>query len=657
MADYTLSAKFKAEDAGFSSTVSKLQQNIQGLTTMASAAFGSKIVGAAIDGAKAIGKATVGNYADYEQLTGGIETLFGDAYDTVMANAKKAFKTTGQSANGYMENVTGFSASLIQGLGGDTAKAAEVADMAMTDMADNANKMGTSVESIQNAYQGFAKQNYTMLDNLKLGYGGTKDEMIRLINDSGVLGEKIESLDNVTFDQMIEAIHAVQDNLGITGTTAEEASSTISGSIGMAQAAWDNLLTGLADGTANIPVLVEELLTSLETVATNVIPVIGTVVTNIIASIPLFLEAGIQLIGGLISGIVAAIPSVLAAAGELVNQAISFLATNAPGFLSKGADFVVNLVTGFVQNIPSMIASVQTLGSQAVTKLQQYLPQFLDKGVQFVLRLVNGVMQNYPAALNAFGQLVSQVLAFIMQNLPQFLSKGVEIVGKIANGIIQNLPAILQAIGQVIAQLIRTIVQNAPQFLAKGIELVGKIAAGLIQAVPKLIAAVPSLIRGITGGFKDFNWSEVGSNVINGIKNGISAGIGAIADAARSAASAALNAAKRFLGIASPSKVMRDQVGKYMALGIGEGFEDNVPTKQINKSIASLIDPVDAMAGATRLAQTTMADATTIFEGVTIVIDNTTNLDGAPIYKKVSEYTIKRMGNENRAVLRAQGAY
>lgn len=188
-------------------------------------------------------KSAVGHYAEYEQLVGGVETLFKDSSGKLIGYAEKAYKTAGMSSNQYMDTATSFAASLIQGLGGDTAKAVELTNLAITDMSDNANKMGTDIGSIQDAYQGFAKQNYTMLDNLKLGYGGTQSEMIRLINDSGVLGEKIDSLDNVTFDQMIEAIHKVQDNLGITETTALEAGTTISGSWSSVQALFENILT------------------------------------------------------------------------------------------------------------------------------------------------------------------------------------------------------------------------------------------------------------------------------------------------------------------------------------------------------------------------------------------------------------------------------
>lgn len=234
----------------------------------------------------AITKAAVGAYGDYEQLVGGVETLFKNSSQKVIGYANNAYKTAGLSANGYMETVTSFSASLLQGLGGDTEKATEVANLAITDMADNANKMGTSMESIQNAYQGFAKQNYTMLDNLKLGYGGTQAEMIRLINDSGVLNKKIKDLDNVSFDTMIQAIHKIQDNLGITGTTALEASTTIQGSWSSLKASWSNLMTGLADENADLDALITIVADNVGTVWENVKPRIEQVFDSIVGLLP-----------------------------------------------------------------------------------------------------------------------------------------------------------------------------------------------------------------------------------------------------------------------------------------------------------------------------------------------------------------------------------
>ena len=244
MADGYLNFDTKINEKGFNEGISKLGSLAgKGLSVVNKSITGA--VAAIGAGTTAIIKSSLDVVANMEQQVGGVETLFKDSADTVIKNANRAYKTAQISANDYMSTVTSFSASLLQGLGGDTAKAAEIADMALIDMADNANKMGTNMQDIQNAYQGFAKQNYTMLDNLKLGYGGTQSEMIRLINDSGILNEKISSLDNVTFDQMISAIHVIQQNLGITGTSAAEAGDTIEGSINSAKAAWENFEGGV----------------------------------------------------------------------------------------------------------------------------------------------------------------------------------------------------------------------------------------------------------------------------------------------------------------------------------------------------------------------------------------------------------------------------
>lgn len=265
----------------------KISQTFEEIGTAAVTCGKMVAVGAAA-GTAALGalfKASVGEYAEYEQLVGGIETLFKESKDKVMAYANEAYKTAGLSANDYMATVTSFSASLLQGLGGDTEKAAEVANKAITDMSDNANKMGTDMTMIQNAYQGFAKQNYTMLDNLKLGYGGTQAEMARLINDSGVLGNAItvtaETVNQVSFDKIIEAIHVVQTEMGITGTTAQEASETISGSFSSFKATWKNLLTGLTDDDADIAVLFGNMTAAGETVLNNLLALLPAFKENV----------------------------------------------------------------------------------------------------------------------------------------------------------------------------------------------------------------------------------------------------------------------------------------------------------------------------------------------------------------------------------------
>lgn len=329
------------------------------------AGVGVAALGAVATGLGALTKQSVEAYADYEQLVGGVETLFKDSSKKVLEYANNAYKTAGLSANQYMDTVTGFSASLLQGLGGDTEKAAEIANLAVTDMADNANKMGTSMESIQNAYQGFAKQNYTMLDNLKLGYGGTASEMARLINDSGVLGDTVkitaQDVNDVSFDKMIEAIHKVQDNLDITGTTSKEASTTIQGSIGMMKSAWENFLTGMADPDQDFDALLENLVDSVVTVADNLIPRIAETLPRLVQGISGVIETLGTYMPELLSKL---LPALLEGAGQLLTQ----LVTGIPAL--------------FEAVVPALVESVKMILSSAMESsgIGSFLDDFLGEG-------------------------------------------------------------------------------------------------------------------------------------------------------------------------------------------------------------------------------------------------------------------------------------
>ena len=319
-------------------------------------------------GLKDFVKSSIGNFSDYEQLVGGVETLFKSSSGKVQSYAQNAFKTAGLSANEYMDTVTSFSASLLQGLGGDTAKAAELANLAITDMSDNANKMGTDMSSIQYAYQGFAKQNYTMLDNLKLGYGSTQEEMIRLINDSGVLNETIESLDSVSFDQIIEAIHEVQTQIGITGTTAKEAEETIQGSTAAMKSSWENLMIGLASGDQDMGQLVSNFTNSIETAAQNLLPRIGII---------------LQGIGPMI--------------GEFLKQG---LVTQLPEMLLAGKDFVVSLVSGITEGLPNLQETVNSLAGSTSQYIRDNTPAFVSSG----LDMLAGVASLFRGGVGGMGE-------------------------------------------------------------------------------------------------------------------------------------------------------------------------------------------------------------------------------------------------------------
>lgn len=331
-----------------------------GLKTVAT--VGATALGAAAAGVASLTKQSIENYAEYEQFVGGVETLFKDSSDTVMGYAENAYKTAGLSANEYMSTVTSFSASLLQSLNGDTAAAAQIADTAITDMADNANKMGTSMESIQNAYQGFAKQNYTMLDNLKLGYGGTKEEMERLIADANRVKEangEMADLSIESFADVTEAIHIVQTEMGITGTTAKEAGSTISGSVASMKSAWTNLVTGLGDANADIDVLLDNFLDSVETVGKNLLPAVKRILTGLFTTLeergPDMIAEGVLLLGKLAAGLITGIPDLIKKIPEIIRSIINAFKERGDEFKGIGK----NIVMGLWEGIQAMAAWIK----------------------------------------------------------------------------------------------------------------------------------------------------------------------------------------------------------------------------------------------------------------------------------------------------------
>lgn len=585
----------------------KLSNAFSGEGDSAGKAFGSSLISKVkgMIAAAGIGKIfaeslTAG--ADLEQSLGGIETLFKDSASVVIKNAEQAYKTAGMSANAYMEAVTGFSASLLQGLGGDTEKAAAVADMAMTDMADNANKMGSSMESIQNAYQGFAKQNYTMLDNLKLGYGGTKTEMERLLVDAQKLTGVKYDISNLA--EVYEAIHVIQEEMGITGTTALEAASTFTGSLASMKAAFSDLLANLATGREigdSLEALGETVFTFI---AGNLLPMIG----NILNELPNVLEGaftmairGLNIVANNADAIVQMGIDLVTDIGSAIISAVPYLAEAAINIVASLGKAILNADwTGIGRSTISAlrgrldIAAGEILGTDGnivqsvLNAVKAHLPNILTGGVNIVVSMANGLMQNLPFLISTAGQLMDQLLSTLLEIAPNILEAGVALIGQLATGLLNNLPEVVSAAVSIMAKLIATIATNLPQLLQSGLSLIGQLVAGLIQAIPQVIAAIPKIISSIVSSFKEWNWGEIGSNIISGIAQGISSGVSAIVSAAKSAARAALDAAKRFLGIASPSKVMRDQVGKFIPAGMAVGIEAN--TKPLQDAMRSLSD-------------------------------------------------------------------
>lgn len=541
--------------------------------------------------------------AALQQSLGGVETLFKDSADTVIANAENAYKTAGMSANEYMETVTGFSASLLQGLSGDTEKAAAVADMALTDMADNANKFGTDMEAIQNAYQGFAKQNYTMLDNLKLGYGGTKSEMERLLEDARKLSGVEYNIDNLA--DVYSAIHVIQEEMGVTGTTAKEASTTFSGSLASMKAAFSDLLGQMALRTEDLTPYFDALSDTVFTfVRGNLLPMVG----NILDSLPTIisgslsmvvrglnilshntdsiLRMGIDLVTGIGEAIITALPYLAEAAWNVVaSLGNAIVATD---WIQIGQDTIRSLQSSLDLAAGDILGTDGNIVQSILDAVSANLPAVLEGGVGIVIEMANGLLQGLPGFLETVGDLMDQMLGSILAMLPDILDCGIELIGSLADGLVENAPAVVGSIGEILGKLLATLVEALPDLLEKGFELVCELAAGLIKGIPDAVAAIPQLISGIVDEFMSQDWGAIGKDILSGIASGIINGGSAIVDAAKSAARSALDAAKKFLGIASPSKVMRDQVGKWIPSGMAAGIEGN--TRPLTDAMHDLSD-------------------------------------------------------------------
>ena len=532
--------------------------------------FGGKLVGAikGVIAAAGIGAAlskAITEGAALEQSIGGVKTLFGDAANQVIAAADNAFATAGLSANAYMETVTGFSARLLQGLGGDTQAAAALADTAVTDMADNANKMGTSMETITQTYQSLARGNYEMLDNLKLGYGGTQAEMARLINDSGVLGDTMvataENVNSIGFDKMIEAIHVVQTEMGITGTTALEAETTITGSLNALQASFSNVLANLTLGRDLGPSL-NALATTLTTFLTgNLLPAVW----NILSALP----------GALVTFLTSLGPQLATGLQGLVSQITTGMTTSLPQMMQGGATMVQGIVQGITATLPSLLQSGAQMVVSAIQGFSQQYPALLDSGVQAVQSIVSGIVQMLPSVLQSAVEVVSAFLGMIVQNLPEVLSAGADILQSVVEGIGQSLPYIWQAAVELLQNFLTTIVQNLPEIIAAGFDLIVSLIEGIGNAMPNLITSAGEIYRTIWDTITSINWPQLGMDIVRGLINGLGSMGGALWDAATNIARSAFNAIKGFFDIGSPSRLMEFKIGPYIPQGLAIGIEKN----------------------------------------------------------------------------------
>ena len=468
------------------------------------AKIGAAAVAAGATAVGALVKSSVDAYADNEQLVGGVETLFGaggqsleeyaasvgktvdsvrgeynflmKAQKEVMDNAANAYRTAGMSANEYMETVTSFSASLISSVGGDTAEAAKIADMAITDMSDNANKMGTDMESIQNAYQGFAKQNYTMLDNLKLGYGGTEKEMKRLLEDA----EKISGIhyDIENLNEVYEAIHVIQTEMGITGTTAKEAEKTISGSIGMMKASWQNLVTGISDPKADLGQLIDNFVDSASKVGENLLPVV---------------EKALNGVADLIDKL---LPKILEKIPQLMND-----------LLPKLLNAATKIITTVVGNLPELIQSQLPVILQAIIQVIDaiipQLPAILDVLIKSILEVIGLISDQLPTIIPKLVDLLLGIVDVLLDNIDLLIDGAIKLALGIAEGMTEAIPKLVQAIPKLVVALVKALVTETPKILEGGLRLFAALGEALISAIGEIIMMIPELIDQILSLFTE----------------------------------------------------------------------------------------------------------------------------------------------------------
>ena len=546
------------------------------------------VVAGALTGVVSLG---VKSYAEYEQNLGGVETLFklsekeikdyaevygmsvedvkkdselmNSTISEVLGNSKRAYKTAGVSANEYMKGITSFAASLLQSTKGNSWDAMEIADMAFQDMSDNANKFGTDMQSIQNAYQGFAKQNYTMLDNLKLGYGGTKTEMERLLNDAQKISKVKYNINNL--GDIYNAIHVIQEEMGITGTTFKEATTTISGSLGMMKASFDNFING--SGGA------EDLIESIGYVINNVSNAVMKLAPSILSGIPTLIT---NILPQIIEMITSLLPQLLNAITDMINQLFEMLTEN--------KDSLANTITTLINDIVNFIT--------------ENLPTILEMGIQILLALVQGIIDSLPTIIESAMTLLDTIIDTIIDNLDEIIDMALTLIITLATGLIDALPKLIAKVPTIITKLVEALCK--PEMIIKlvgaALTLMIELGKGLIECIPQLLKVVPDLIKSLVKSFKETitntDWGKLGSDIIKGILDGFGRIGNYITTKVNEVKDTITNKFKKIFGIASPSKLMKKEIGKYLAQGIGEGFTDEMI--HVSNDMANAI-PIDEL--------------------------------------------------------------
>lgn len=587
------------------------------LANLASSAIGAAVNGLKNLGAAVlnVGKQAIEAYAQNEQLVGGVQTLFKDSAGIVQDYANNAYKAAGMSANEYMNTVTSFSASLIQSLGGDTKAAAELGNTAVQDMSDNANKMGTDISSIQQTYQSLARGNYAMLDNLKLGYGGTKAEMERLMSDAEKLTGEHYTIGD--FGDTVKAIHAVQTQMGITGTTAKEASTTIEGSMNAMKASWQNLLAGMSDSGANMDGLINNLVDSVNTFAGNIMPRIAPLINGMVQTavqllpqavnmitnqlLPLITAQIPSIVSGLqqvISAVIAALPQLMSALTAALPQIVQAILTLLPQLIDAGMQMLTSLIQGITEALPTLIGMLPTLVQQMCSVILTNLPLIIQAGVQMLIALTNGIVKALPQLIQMLPGIVMQITNVLLDNLPLIITAGIQILIALIKGITQAIPQLVAMLPQIVVKIVRTLSAHLPEILSTGLQMMVQLAAGIVRGIGNAVSGARNVVSSIVEALKQAPSMvlDIGTNIVSGLWQGIQNSAGWLRDKVSGWVSGIMQDIKGFFGIHSPSRLMRDEVGRYLAEGIGVGFEDEMDN--VSKQM------IDAMPSSDAFAQT-----------------------------------------------------
>ena len=599
MNDAEVLIKFKADDTEVDKASKSVSSKIGGIAKGVAKGIGVATTAAATAIA-GLTKTAVSEFAEYEQLVGGVETLFGTGgmnveeyakkvgkavddvivewtnldttQEDVLYNAEQAYKTAGISANEYMSTISSFAASLKQSMVGyDPQDIAKAADQAVIDMADNANKMGTEMGLIQSAYQGFAKQNYTMLDNLKLGYGGTKKEMERLLKDAEKFSGVKYDINNLA--DVYSAIHVIQNELDITGTTAKESEGTISGSINSLKASFDNFL----NGSGSPEQLSETIINVLNNISGAITKLAPNILNGVVSLIRTLLPQVVKLIIDLVPQLLDAITDLIDQVFDLVSQDTDAITDTITTLLTKGIEFIV-----------------------------ENLPKILEIALILIETLAKGLIENLPMIIDSALQLLFSIIDTILDHLDDIIDLAIDLIITLATGLIEALPKLIAKVPEIITKLVNALTK--PEMLLKilkaSLTLIVELAKGLIEALPELFKIVPTLISNIKDEFvkriKETDWLKLGQDIIKGICDGFGKIGNYITNKVNDVKDEITNKFKKIFGIASPSKLMRDTIGKNLSLGIGEGIEEGIPdilkdvqktTDAINNSLSGAIDP------------------------------------------------------------------